>query len=286
MPTLDYERYVFTDLPLTAIWPKVKVARRFIDMLEDPGSPSTTISTELAVVVPPSGKIDLWYDPADSPILDAYLDVWTATGQTGTQFTKVTGTGVLGPYEVRVFPEHPSWIDVSTERADETIYITLVTSFSSMSATWANRLEREVNAMATSFSEFYYKAAVATEAISADMLVKVYHDGVTLKMRLGDATDPENWPNGYCPSAVSNGAIGYFRRFGDVASFGTSRTPPPSGVKLFVSKAPGYYTWLTDSNSTYNLDTGNAKIEFGDTYDGNNGMINLITPFVLENYQP
>lgn len=256
----EFERANYSEGPLTAVWPSQISARRFINAIEDPSDPTNYNTIEQPIVVPPHGHVEVWYDPIDNPVLNDSFDIWTATGKTGTQFTKVTGSSTLGVYDVRVYPMQPSWLDFNTARAGETVYVTVKSAYSRVTATSLERLYTEISAMGSSTASTMGKMIVAGEDIPADCFVRIgYSSG--LKIYKAAAVDEGTLAAGYCPNAISSGATGWVQFIGEVSTLTTRRTPPVC-TRLYLSIAYGYCTWTADTDEVYKLVSGSSLVQY------------------------
>lgn len=273
---------------VTALYPRPIPARRFLDALEDPLNPANTQIVEQEILVPDSGKVELWYDPKDNPYLTTCLDIWTGTGKTGTQFTKLIGSTAVNGYNVRIYPEHPSWLDFSTDRAGETVYATIDTAYSAITGTALTRLYSEVRALGLAMTGFSpTQQVIAAEDIPADSFVRYYHDGSALKVYLADNTSIDNIAHAYASEEILTDESGYVSRIGAITTLGTRRTSPANNTRIYLSPEPGGYTWEGDTDATYKFADAPQILQLlGDTYNGTHGDINLISSFVAKDWTP
>jgi len=278
----DWQRTQYNSGAAVApIYPGVIRARKYIDVAENQYDLSTHHNPdEFEIVIPADGLVEIDYLPVDNPQLDPVLEIWSGSRKSGNQFEKVTGTGALTGYQVRVYPGQQS-LDFSTDRAGELAYVTVSTAGSVVTASALNRVFAEIRAMQLAMStgsggggESY--AVISGEDIPADSFVYFALDSGTLKCYLAKSNDSTMCAVGYVAVAASTGAIATVIFSGIQTTIGNRRNATiPTGAVLFLSKNPGHLTWSTDADQAYNLDATDARIKLGVYFSANVGRISI-----------
>lgn len=278
----DWQRTQYNSgASVAPIYPGVLRERKYIDVAENQYDLSTHHDPdEFAIVIPADGLVEIDYLPIDNPQLDTVLDIWSGTAKSGNQFEKVVGSGALTAYQVRVYPGQP-WFDFHTDRAGDTVYVTISTAGSVVTASAMNRIFAELRAMATAISTGSGGGGStydieAGEEIPADSFVYIALDGTTLKCYLAESDNQSHYAIGYVATAASAASMATVIFEGIQTAVGTRRNVTiPSGAVLFLSKNPGHLTWASDTDQAYNLDYSDARIKLGVYLAANIARINV-----------
>lgn len=274
----DWQRILYgSGEPVTPIYPGAIRERKFIDVLENPYDPTSNIpSITQYVVIPEDGMVELDYLPYDSPTSDALIVRDTG----GTALQAITGNGSLTATQYRVYPGKPC-IDFDPSVAGQTFSVTIRAAGSVVTASIMNRLFSEIRAMASSSSISASYTVTAAEDIPADSLVYFTYEDGAVKCRLAVNTDVDKYARGYVATAASSGAGAVIVMNGMVTGIGSLREfAPPDNASLFLSKVAGYYTWIGDGDTTYNLGDGQARQYCGFHINSGIGFIHVVgNPF-------
>lgn len=272
----DWQRLEYNSgAAVTAMYPTPVMARKYRDIGENPYNLAEYEDIEQEIVIPADGLVEIHYLAISNPLVDTYLDVWTGAGKTGTQFTKVTGSGALTAYQVRVAAGKQS-LDFHTDRAGELAYVTVRTAGSVVTATMMNRIFAELRALASGQGQVSTFVATAAVDIPADSLVYFSYEDSTIKVRLSQNDDSTKYCRGYVGTAASTDSDVTVTFMGVVTTIGDARdTFPPDNATLFLSHNPGYYTWETDTDENYSLIPTDARQKIGFHISQGNGFISI-----------
>ena len=278
----DWQRTQYNSgATVSPIYPGIIRERKYIDVAENQYDLSTKHSpSEFEIIIPDDGLVEIDYLPLDDPLLDSVMEIWSETGKTGNEFSKVAGSGTLTEWQVRVYPGQP-WLDFSTDRAGESAFITIHTAGSVVTASMINRLFAEVKAIETGLAGGSGGGAsshdvTAGEDIPADSFVYFAMDGTTLKCYQAENDDSTKYAVGYVATAASSGATATVIFDGIQTTVGTRRNVTiPTGSRLFLSKNPGHLTWIGDTDEAFSLTSTDARIKLGTYLNGNIARIDV-----------
>lgn len=291
-------RYRLQD-SLTSIFPSgTSTAKRFLDALEDPASPSYQYTiTDEAITIPASGadtlRIELDHVPDGDPTNTSVLRVNTQQSAAGTDFTGTTSTDDLTTYQVRVHPGRP-FLDFNraslASAGVTTVYATYVTYTSVFTASWGNRVELLLDELTTwaynhisagetgTITEERYKIGEVGGCLG-DRLVYPANSGGETKWFYADASDRTKLPLGYLATDTAEGAAATVIICGVVTTFADN---PQPGMPLWASPVAGRYTWESDTGGNV-LTTGDYVCNFGQALPGGTtGYVNFINPPVYK----
>lgn len=272
----DWQRLQYDNgSTVTPIYPTAIRARKFRDIGENPYNLAEYEDIEQEIVIPADGLVEIDYLPISNPMIDTYLDVWTGSGRTGTQYTKVTGSGSLTSNQVRVTAGKQS-LDFHTDRAGELAYVTVRTAGSVVTATMMNRIFAELRALSQNSGQTSSYTGVAAETIQDDSLVYFSYEDSEVKVRLAQNDDPTKYCRGYVGTGASTDEDVTVVFGGVVATIGTARdSTPPDNATLYLSHNPGFYTWNSDTDEAYALLETAPRQRIGFHVSQGNGFISV-----------
>lgn len=276
----DWQRIQYNDnAAITPIYPATLRARKYMDLMEDQYNQGSAETINLEVTVPPDGLVEIDYLPVSSPVGTA-LRVYTDAGKT-SEMDKITGNAALSANQVRVYPGQP-FLDFHTSLSGDTVYVTVQTAGSVLTATTLNRLYAELSAMSAANTLSSALEVTAGELIPADSLVYFAYESGDIKCYLADNSDDAKCARGYVSTETALGATATIIMSGIVTNLiGVARNETvPDNTSLFLSNEPGFYTWTTDTNATYKLGEGQVRQYVGYHIHGQTGYIHVIgNPF-------